>query len=149
MDWEARLADLWASLDDHDTAAFRAKIETLAAELPEGSPVADFERASAWDSTGHSDRAVEAGLDGLRRRRATIQLASSLRNLGQAAESAALLTAERVSGSDDLDDAVDAFLALALTDLGREREAAALALTALSRHMTRYRRSLASYAGRL
>jgi len=156
MDWEARLADLWASLDDHDTAAFRTKIEALAAELPDGNPVADFERASAWDSTGHSDRAVPlyhqslaAGLDGPRRRRATIQLASSLRNLGQADESVALLTAERLTGSDDLDDAVDAFLALALADLGREREAAALALTALSRHMTRYRRSLASYAGRL
>ena len=59
---------------------------------------------------------------------------------------AALLTAEREAGSDDLDDAVDAFLALALVDAGREREAVAVALTALSRHRTRYRRSLTNYA---
>jgi hypothetical protein len=57
-----------------------------------------------------------------------------------------LLTAERDAGSDDLDDAVSAFLALALVDTGREREAVSLALTALSRHLTRYQRSLANYA---
>jgi hypothetical protein len=45
-----------------------------------------------------------------RRRQAVIQQASSLRNLGQASESVTLLTAEREAGSDDLDDAVDAFL---------------------------------------
>ena len=73
-------------------------------------------------------------------------MASTLRNLGQAADSVALLTAEREHGSDELDDAVTAFLALALTDLGREREAAALALDALSRHLPRYNRSLSNYA---
>ena len=54
--------------------------------------------------------------------------------------------AERERASDHLDDAVSAFLALALVDTGREREAVSLALTALSRHVTRYRRSLANYA---
>jgi hypothetical protein len=153
MEWEQRLADLWASIDDLSEAAFLAQMEQLAAELPADSAVALFERAAAFDSTGHSDRAVplyrralERGLAGLRRRRAVIQLASSLRNLGQAAESVTLLTAERDTTSDELDDAVDAFLALALVDMGRERAAVALALTALSRHMTRYRRSLANYA---
>jgi Tetratrico peptide repeat len=73
-------------------------------------------------------------------------MASSLRNLGQAAESVALLTAERERESDDLDDAVSAALALALVDVGREREAVSVAVTALSRHMTRYQRSLANYA---
>jgi hypothetical protein len=75
-----------------------------------------------------------------------IQMASSLRNLGQSADSVALLTAEREAGSDDLDDAVSAFLALALVDTGREREAVSVALTALSPHLTRYQRSLANYA---
>ena len=75
-----------------------------------------------------------------------IQLASSLRNLGRASESVALLSEERRAQSDDLDDAVDAFLALALVDTGREREAVSLALLALSRHMSRYRRSLVNYA---
>jgi hypothetical protein len=152
-DWEQRVSDLWASVDDYTEEEFVARMETLAGELPADSPVAVFERASSLDSTGHSDtavplyrRALELGLGGQRRRRAVIQMASSLRNLGNAAESVALLTAEREAGSDDLDDAVSAFLALALVDTGREREAVSVALTALSPHLTRYQRSLANYA---
>jgi hypothetical protein len=91
-------------------------------------------------------RALELGLDGDRRREAVIQLASSLRNLGQASESVVLLTAERQRQSDDLDDAVNAFLALALVDTGREREAVSVALTALVPHLPRYQRSLTNYA---
>lgn len=158
-DWERRLAAAWASLDERDEqderdeAEFRALIDALAAELPEGSAIADFERACAYDSTGHSDlavplyrRALEAGLTGERRRRAVIQLSSSLRNLGRSQESVALLTAELDAGSDDLDDAVRVVLALALTDVGREREAVSLAVGALARHLPRYRRSMARYA---
>ena len=124
-------------------------------ERPTDDPVALFERGSALDSTGHPGpaveryrRALQLGLSGQRRRRATIQLASSLRNLGQADESVALLTAELDAGSDDLDDAVRAFLALALTSVGREREAVSVALTALAPHLTRYNRSLGAYARR-
>ncbi|HEU5357435.1 MAG TPA: tetratricopeptide repeat protein [Actinocrinis sp.] len=40
------------------------------------------------------------------------------------------------------------FLALALVDVGREREAVSLALRALAPHLPRYQRSLANY-GRL
>ena len=75
-----------------------------------------------------------------------IQLASSLRNMGQAEESVRLLRAERDRGSDELDDAVAGFLALALTDVGGEREAAGLAIGALAPHLPRYQRSLARYA---
>jgi thioredoxin-like negative regulator of GroEL len=153
MEWEQRVSDLWASIDSHSEEDFLSRMEQLVAELPEGSAVAAFERASAFDSTGHSDLAVPLyrqalalGLQGQRRRRAVIQMASSLRNIGQASESVALLMAERELESDDLDDAVSATLALALVDTGREREAVAIALTALSRHMTRYRRSMANYA---
>jgi Tetratrico peptide repeat len=150
-DSERRLAELWASLDDRGDEEFLADMEALAAQLPPAD--AAFERASAFDSTGHPDRAVPlyrealaAGLEGIRRRRAVIQLASSLRNLGQAEQSAALLLAERGRGSDELDDAVAAFLALALADIGREREAASLALAALAPHLPRYQRSLGNYA---
>jgi hypothetical protein len=76
-------------------------------------------------------------------------LASSLRNLGHAAEAAALLTAELDVTSDELDGAVRAFLALALVDLGREREAVAASLTALSYYLPRYNRSLQRYAKQL
>jgi hypothetical protein len=156
MDWEQRVADLWASFDEHDEEAFLAKMEALAAERPADSPEAAFERASAFDSTGHPDRAVplyrralELGLQGGERRQAVIQMASSLRNLGHADESVALLRAEREAGSDELDDAVSAFLALALVDTGREREAVSLALGALAPHLPRYQRSLANYADEL
>lgn len=143
-------------MDEHSEQEFLARMDQLLSELPPNSPIALFERASALDSTGHSDQAVplyrqaiELGLDGQRRRRAVIQMASSLRNIGEAEQSVALLRAERGAGSDELDDAVSAFLALALADIGREREALGLALTALSGHMTRYRRSLANYAQEL
>ena len=72
-----------------------------------------------------------------------------MRNLGEAEESVALLTAELDAGSDELDDAVRAFLALALTDVGRDREAVSHALTALAPHLPRYNRSLAAYAREL
>lgn len=75
-----------------------------------------------------------------------IQLASSLRNLDQVAESLALLEAEREQPSDGLDDAVSGFLALALADSAREREAVSVALAALAPHLPRYQRSLANYA---
>src|SRR4051794_11598917 len=155
-DWEHRVATLWGQIDDHEPGDFSARIDALAAELPPGDPAALFERASANDSTGRGDvaeplyrEALAAGLTGIRRRRAVIQLASTLRNLGHADESVALLTAERDAGPDELDDAVAAFLALALTDVGREREAAGLALGALARHLPRYNRSLANYAREL
>ncbi len=90
--------------------------------------------------------ALERGLSGSRRREAVVQLASSLRNLGQASESVELLSAELETGSDQLDDAVRGFLALALVDVGREREAAAIALGALAPHLPRYQRSLANYS---
>jgi tetratricopeptide (TPR) repeat protein len=155
-DWEQRLSTLWASLDDHSEEEFVAKMDELVAELPADSAVAAYERASALDSTGRSDLAVplyrqalSLGLGSDRRRPAVIQLASSLRNLGQAEESVALLRAERKAGSDELDDAVSAFLALALVDTGREREAVSLALAALAPHLPRYQRSLANYAREL
>jgi hypothetical protein len=57
-----------------------------------------------------------------------------------------LLSAEQAQHSDELDDAVAAFLALCLVDVGRAQEAAALALGSLSRHLPRYNRSLKRYA---
>jgi hypothetical protein len=150
------VAALWAELEALDESAFVDRIDALAAELPADSPVAAFERACARDSTGQPDRAVPlyraaltGELDPLRRRRATIQLASSLRNLGHSEESVRLLRAERERASDALDDAVSAFLALALADQGAEREALGLALGALAPHLPRYQRSLANYAAEL
>lgn len=154
--WEQRNADLWAAIDDHDEADFLAEVEKLAAELPPDSAIGLFERASAHDSTGQPEQAVQlytaaldAGLGADRRRRAVIQLASSLRNLGRADDAVALLTAELEAETNVLDVAVQAFLALSLADVGREREAVGVALTALSDHLPRYSRSVANYAQEL
>lgn len=149
----------WATFDDYaeeDAGDFRAVIDALAAELPEDNPLGLFERACAWDSTGHSDKAVplyrealDRGLSeasGYKGRRAKIQLSSSLRNIGQAEEGVKLLTPELDARSDELDDAVRACLALCLSSLGRDREGLSLVLGALAPHLPRYRRSMANYA---
>ncbi len=152
-DWERRLAALWADLDSHAEADFRDRMLALTAELPQDSPVAPFENGGAYDSTGDPERAAQlyaaalgAGLQGIRRRRAVIQLASSRRNLGAPDEVLRLLTAEAAAGSDELDGALATFRALVLADLGREREGLAVALTALSAYLPRYNRSVARYA---
>ncbi|MEV0204982.1 tetratricopeptide repeat protein [Streptomyces sp. NPDC050788] len=158
-DWEDRVTAAWATFDDYaeeDAADFRAVIDALVAELPDDSPLGPFEQACAWDSTGHSDRAVplyrralELGLSeasGCKGRRAKIQLSSSLRNIGQAEEGVKLLTPELDGPSDELDDAVRATLALCLSSLGRDREGLSLVLGALAAHLPRYQRSMANYA---
>lgn len=156
LDWNQRVLDLWTALDTYAPDAFVAAIQQLAAERLPGDAQGLFEVGSAQDSTGHPERAVPlyraalaAGLTGLRRRRATIQLASSLRVLSHPQEEADLLSAEVSAASDELDAAVLAFWALALADLGREREALAHSLGALSGYLPRYNCSLARYARKL
>ncbi len=153
MDWESRLSELWAQLDALPQAEFHARMRQLAAEFPPGHAISTFELAAAKDSTGHPDEAVPlyraalaAGLVGTRRRRAVIQLASSLRNLGEVDESIAMLEAELTRESSDLDDAVRAVLALGYASAGRDREGLALVLEALAAHLPRYQRSMANYA---
>jgi hypothetical protein len=152
-EWEKQVAAVWESIGSVPDAEFLTQIENLVEELPPGEADGLFERAAALDSTGHSELAVplyrqalKAGLAGERRRRAVVQMASSLRNLDRSQESVALLTAELTAGSDHLDDAVKAVLALALTDVGREREAVSIAVGALAPHLPRYQRSMANYA---
>jgi hypothetical protein len=162
QDWEKRIGDAWASIDDYEgrEGDFRAIIDCLAEELPDGDPIAAFERACAWDSTGRSDRAVPLyewalghGLAGYRRRRAVIQLASSLRNIGQVEKAIELLEAERSIDPVTVDnqtrmlaDAISAVLALCLVEAGRGREAVSVAVAALAPHLPRYQRSMANYA---
>ncbi|MBS0319562.1 MAG: tetratricopeptide repeat protein [Proteobacteria bacterium] len=156
LDWESRVAALWQRMTDMAPDAFVERLRVLASERPASDPVALFELGSAQDSTGHPDRAVPlyraalaAGLDGYRRRRATIQLASSLRNLGQVAEAVRLLEAAAAEPRDEWSDATSAFLALALSSAGRDREALSIALHAVSHHLPRYNASLRRYADAL
>ncbi|WP_439679109.1 tetratricopeptide repeat protein [Embleya sp. MST-111070] len=151
--WTRRMDDLWADFDAHQPDDFVAAVRALVDERPDDDAVAAYWMGSAYDSTGyeaeaapHYRRAFALGLPEDMRRPATIQFASTLRNLGELAESVALLTAEREAGSDRLDDALAAFLALSLVDSGREREALGLALGALAPHLPRYTRSVTNYA---
>lgn len=152
-DVNRRAAALFAVIDDYEEAGFIARVDALAAELTEGDADGRFHRACARDSWGRSDLAVplyrealdRGGLTGENRRRAVIQMCSSLRNVGEAAAALAILEAERAGGSDHLDDALAATTALCLASLGREREGLSIVLVALAKHLPRYNRSMANY----
>lgn len=152
-EWEQRLGALWLDIESHDEASFRKAHEALLSEVPQENSVALFERAAAFDSFGHPDEAaplyqaaLEANVPGERRRRAIIQLASSLRNLGRVEEAAMLLNKELEGKPDHLTGALRAVLALVLADLGREREALSIALIALADYLPRYNKSMTRYA---
>ena len=120
---------LWASAGERTEDEVLAAAVALADERPADDPAGLFERASAYDYVGREAeaeplyrQALAAGLAGARRPRAVIQLASTLRNLGRAAEGAELLRAEPDFPA-DLADARAAFLALTLLDAGRPDEA--------------------------
>jgi tetratricopeptide (TPR) repeat protein len=152
--WNARVAAVWD--DDTLSDAERIdRIDALAGERAEGDARALFERAGARDSAGEEAeaevlyrRALDAGLDDEHRPQAVIQLASTLRNLGEVDEALGLLRAERERGG-PLTDAASAFYALALVTHGESREAAAIALEALAPHLPRYTRSVTAYAREL
>lgn len=153
-DWQQRIDAAWA--DDSLTDAERIRvIDEVAAEREPGDGVALFERAGARDSAGLEAeaeplyrQALTAGLDEDRRAQATIQLASTLRNLGRIDESVEMLKSERERGG-ALSDAASAFYALALVSQGDARAGAAVALEALAPHLPRYGRSVTAYAREL
>jgi hypothetical protein len=156
-DWDERVDAVWAAAAEWSEDDVLAAVFELAAERPDSDPDALFERGSAYDYVGREAEAetcyraaLAAGLSGPRRPRALIQLASTLRNLGRAAEGADLLRAG--GGGDvpaDLADVHAAFLALMLLDAGRPDEAVGRALLALARHLTQYRRAVTFYADEL
>jgi catechol 2,3-dioxygenase-like lactoylglutathione lyase family enzyme len=156
VDWDQRVAALWAQINEFDEEVFRSAHALLVDELPAGSSVATFERAALHDSFGRPDlaiplylEAIAAEVPGERRRRAVIQMASSQRNMGHPAKAVELLRPELEMQADHLTGAVRTFLALALNDLGRPVEGVAVAITALSEYLPRYNRSVARFAGEI
>lgn len=156
MTWETQLDAVWRIIEEVPAEEFRAKVDEIVSDPAVPEPIREFQRACADDSTGRSDlavpgyrRALDAGLTGYERRRAVIQLASSLRNLDESSQSLELLSAQETTVGDGLDDAVIVFRALALCDLGREREAAAQLIHALADHLPRYTASAHRYADAL
>ncbi len=166
-DWERRIARCWAAFDAAPSASATAgetlvaAIDALAGERAAGDPAALFERAAARDSTGDENAAAAlyrealgtGRLDAMRRARATLQLGSTLRLLGELDDSERLLRSERRRADGDpdypLSDELAALLALTRIAQGHPDEAAALALSALVPHLSRYRRSMAANAAAL
>lgn len=152
--WESRVAAVWAEAADLSDSVVRERIEALASERDELDAAARFESASVLDYLGlEADaeplyrRALELGLDEQRRPQAVLQLASTLRNLGRAAEAVELLEDHLDEHPDDEWTAAGAaFLALALASDGRERDAASVALVALSRSLPVYAGAVRRYA---
>ncbi|MET0784794.1 MAG: tetratricopeptide repeat protein [Leifsonia flava] len=156
-DWNARVDAVWAAADELGDDAVIQRIDALAAERGEDDARAAFEMAGARDSAGLESEAaplyrtaLARGLDAVHRPQAVIQLASTLRNLGEVEDSIRMLEAERAEHPESpLDDAAAAFLALALVTRGDAERAASVALSALAPHLQLYTRSVRAYAAEL
>ena len=142
----------WAAADLTDAAAAHRALEAILGDRDDAR--AAYERASLHDSLGEEAAAVPlyraalAGdLDEGLRTQATIQLASSLRNVGDASGAITLLQA--VPASDPLYDSARAFLALALFSDGKPAPALREALQTLAPHLPRYQRAVRAYADEL
>lgn len=151
MTWDDRIADFWSRADDADPERMRRELAEVTRERRADDPDVLFERASLEDFLGEEERAIplyRAALDGgladQHRTAATIQLASSLRNVGQASAAIALL--QHVPADDPLHSAAQAFLALALLDDAKPAPALRTALRALAPHLPAYRLSVEHYA---
>lgn len=149
-DWQQQVDAVWARSDELGDQGVIDAMDALAEQAPDPA-LALFERGGSRDSGGRPDEAeplyraaLAAGLPEDERAQCTIQLASSLRNLGRAEESLALLR--------DADPyppyavANAAFVALTLASLDRPREGLAELLHAVAPTLPRYQRSVNSYA---
>ncbi|WP_307785407.1 tetratricopeptide repeat protein [Microbacterium hibisci] len=151
--WTARVEAFWATFDDSDPAGMLAKMRALVDQRAPGDARALAEWGGVHDALGLEEEAVEpyrralaTGLDAVEEHQVTLQLASTLRNLGQHEQAIALL-----EGLDapELGGAPAAFLALALHSAGRADEALEVALTALAPHLPLYNRAVLAYAAEL
>lgn len=153
-DGDALFDAFWADVDLDDAAAAHARLEALLTERGQDDARAAYERGSLHDSLGEEDAAIPlyraalgGDLDADLRTQATIQLASTLRNVGDASGAIALLRG--IPADDPLADSAQAFLALALFSDGKPAAALRAALQTLAPHLPRYTRAVGAYAGEL
>jgi tetratricopeptide (TPR) repeat protein len=152
--WHDRVEEFWSSADKNKPDLVMAAMRQLVEERSEADPDAIYEWASVHDFLGQQAEAIPLyraaianGLDGDRSPQAIIQLASSLRNEGEAESAIDLLqgrATDTVTGSSS-----QAFLALALFDSGRYRDALRVALDALAPTLPLYGPAVSRYANAL
>jgi len=153
--WDQRIDDFYEhDFDEADPLTAIKRMRSLVAERPAGDAAALFELGGVYDSLGLESEAIPlyraalaAGLEGERATRVFIQLASTLRNVGESAEAVSILESAPMSPGDE--PARQAFLALALYDEGRYGDALRTSLLALLPTLESYTRSLKGYAEQL
>jgi len=149
--WEQRVDAYWNTSAGKSPDQLRDELAELLQDLDPKDARYLFEVASLHDFLGEEEQAVqpyqqalEAGLPGQKREEALIQLASTLRNLGQAEQAVTLL--EQIPPASHLFADAQGFLALALLDAGRGADAVRIAVATLAPHTQLYGRALAAYA---
>lgn len=153
--WQQKIDRFYEQdFDDDDPQGSITKMRTLLSERAADDPEVLFELAGVHDALGLENEAIplyreaiSAGLGGTSALRAAIQLASTLRNVGNSAEAVSILESMPDAGIDE--GARQAFLALALHDAGRHGDALRTALLALIPTLDGYKRSLTAYAAEL
>jgi len=148
---DRRIDDVWAAADEENPDALRIAMREALTGRPEGDPRALFERASVEDFLGQESAAIPlyraalaGGLEAPFATQARIQLASSLRNVGDASGAIAVL--KDVPPTDPLAGAAAGFRALALYDDDKPVRALRTALRALADEIPLYGRALRAYA---
>jgi tetratricopeptide (TPR) repeat protein len=152
-DWQSRVDAIWDDADNLGDQGVMDAMDALAADAPDPA-LALFERGGSRDSGGRPEEAeplyreaLALGLPDDERAQCTIQLASTIRNLGRPEESLALL--RDAEPYPPYSAAFAAFESLALASLGRTEEALAVVLHALAPTLPRYQRSVHAYAEEL
>lgn len=153
--WEEKIHRFYEEqFDEADPQGSIAKMRDVVAERPHGDAEALLELGGVHDSLGLEEeaiplyrQAIEAGLEGESATRVCIQLASTLRNVGNSAEAVSILESMSNAGTDE--GARQAFLALALHDEGRYGDSLRTALLALIPTLDGYKRALTEYAAEL
>jgi tetratricopeptide (TPR) repeat protein len=152
-DWQTRVDQVWAQADDLGDQGVMDAMDALAADAPDPA-LALFERGGARDSGGRPDEAeplyreaLALGLPDDERAQCTIQLASTLRNLGRPEESLELI--RNADPYPPYAVATAAMTALALASLDRPLEGLATLLREVAPTLPRYQRSMRAYADEL
>jgi tetratricopeptide (TPR) repeat protein len=150
-EWAERVEAFWSTADDTDPERMLSRMRALVDERPANDARARYEWASVQDLLGMEAAAIEdyraaldAGLDEEHEAQAVVQLASSLRNVGDPGAAIELL--QSAGESPTTGAATRAFLALALHDAGQTAQALQVALLALAPTLPLYGRAVSRYA---